>query len=196
VRLYDLTGPEPRPQEWQANGQAVVLTLVLPGSGWLVTGNDRGRVVVWRRQGPAEPARLFNLQGHEGPVIAGACTPDGRRLVTGSVDGTTRLWDLPEGPPAEPLTLPQGVLLPGRGDGLTLLAVSPDGRRLVTAGVSGTLRLWTLRRQDLLEIVRSLGGEEALGRLEWARTLPAEVLPPHSDLLKDLVPEQEDPPGR
>ena len=53
---------------------------------------------------------LCPLTGHTGGVVAVAWSPDGTRLLTGSTDGTTRMWDATSG-------LPIGftiVTLPGR----------------------------------------------------------------------------------
>lgn len=38
--------------------------------------------------------QLATLSGHEWIVTCVAFSPDGRRLVTGSMDGTARIWDL------------------------------------------------------------------------------------------------------
>jgi WD40 repeat protein len=38
---------------------------------------------------------LATLTGHEDWVVAVAVTPDGDRIVSGSGDGTVRVWELP-----------------------------------------------------------------------------------------------------
>ena len=72
------------------------------------------------------------------PVQSVAVTPDGRRLVSGSGDGTLRLWDAQTGQPiGAPLTGHQGRVLS--------VAVTPDGRRLVSGGDDDTLACGTRR---------------------------------------------------
>jgi WD40 repeat protein/serine/threonine protein kinase len=64
------------------------------------------------------------LLGHEAPVLAVAYSPDGRRLVTGSRDGTARLWDTTTGK--------QLFLLKGHKARVTFATFSPDGRCVLT----------------------------------------------------------------
>src|SRR5262249_19120136 len=67
---------------------------------------------------------------HFGEVYQAEFTPDGRRVVTASLDRTARVW---EGVTGQPLTPP----LPHRRP-VVHAAFSPDGRRVVT--VSGAAR--------------------------------------------------------
>ncbi|TDM06546.1 MAG: hypothetical protein C4K60_18650 [Ideonella sp. MAG2] len=69
------------------------------------------------------------LVGHRGEVHAVAMTPDGSRVVTGSYDGTVRLWDGRAG------TLQQ--TLRGHGDKVVAVAVSADGGTVFSAGLDG-----------------------------------------------------------
>jgi WD40 repeat protein len=74
-------------------------------------------------------------------TIAALATPDGRPVaVTGSWDGTVRVWDLDAGVPVgEPLT--------GHTRGVRAMAalVLPDGRPVaVTGSWDGTVRVWSL----------------------------------------------------
>lgn len=79
------------------------------------------------------------LTGHTGDVVALTVTPDGRRLITGSVDGTARVWDLTaDDPGAEPR------VLAGHEGALTSLALDSTGRRLATGGADGSIALWQL----------------------------------------------------
>jgi WD40 repeat protein len=63
-----------------------------------------------------------------------AFSPDGRLALTGSQDGTARLWEVasskPLGPPLE------------HKSEVTCVAFSPDGRLALTGSQDGTARLW------------------------------------------------------
>lgn len=85
----------------------VVAVALSPDDKWLVTGT--------RRISPSEPrflreeaqtneivVRLWDLgngkelrrfKGHDAAVVSITFTRDGKRLITGSLDGTTRVWD-------------------------------------------------------------------------------------------------------
>ncbi len=80
---------------------------------------------------------LRQFSGHKEPVYCAAFTPDGRRLVSGSADGTVLVWEVGSG--AGPRSLDVG----GKSAVLSV-AVSPDGRRLLTGDANSRLRLWNL----------------------------------------------------
>jgi WD40 repeat protein len=63
-------------------------------------------------------------------------TPDGRRVVSASVDTTLKVWDLETGRPL--------ATLEGHTHGVTACAVTPDGRRVVSASDDRTLKVWDL----------------------------------------------------
>lgn len=69
---------------------------------------------------PFRPLR----RGHGGRVTSVAWSPDGKRLATGSVDETVKIWDAVTG--KELLTLN------GPGSAVTCVAWSPDGKQLAT----------------------------------------------------------------
>jgi WD40 repeat protein len=74
------------------------------------------------------------LLGHEGPIRVVSFSPAGKRLLTGSDDGTAWLWDIAAG-----TTI---VVLRGHGAAVTGAAFSPDGKRVITGSKDGTARLW------------------------------------------------------
>lgn len=71
---------------------------------------------------------------HEGPVAAVAFSDDGARVVTGSADGTARVWDAATG---APLTPP--LHHPGPVD---LAKIRGDGTRILTVGDDHVVRIW------------------------------------------------------
>lgn len=104
----------------------------LPG-GRLAVGLDTLVVEIWdlrRRE------RLGVLRGHSGGVTSLALVMPGALLVSGSLDKTARVWDLPNGA-ACVLTL-EGHAATVRG-----VAALPDGR-VATCSHDKTVRIWVV----------------------------------------------------
>lgn len=80
-----------------------------------------------------EPYR--RLGGRSGIVWSVAYLPGRCRVVSGSDDGSIRIWDASTGRPVvNPLL--------GHWDAVMSVAVSPDGRRVCSGGRDNTIRLW------------------------------------------------------
>ncbi len=79
--------------------------------------------------------RAIPLKGHEGSVHSARLSPDARRAVTASEDGSARVWDTESGQML--------FALNGHGAALTHARFSPDGRTILTASDDGTARLWS-----------------------------------------------------
>src|SRR5204863_8945204 len=78
--------------------------------------------------------RQLAVFGHSSVVNAANWSPDGKRVVTASHDGTARIWDAATGA--------ELVVLSGHRGAVDTAAFSPDGRRVVTASVDNTARIW------------------------------------------------------
>jgi WD40 repeat protein len=77
---------------------------------------------------------MLTLVGHSDQVISAAFSPDGKRIVTGSMDETARLWEANTGK--------EVLALRGHTAFVSSVAFSPDGKRIVTASGDGTARVW------------------------------------------------------
>ena len=90
----------------------------------------RLELAAWR----ADITRLRWFQKSEGPVRAMALSRDGRTALTGSLNGTARLWDVgsgqPKGPPLK------------HDDRVSAVAFSPDGHTALTGSWDWTAKLW------------------------------------------------------
>ena len=103
ARLWDLTASNPDAASTALRGhEDTILALAMsPDSRWLVTGggdllSDAGdnAARLWDLTAPDPAAASVVLRGHEDWINALAISSDGHWLVTGSRDGTARLWNL------------------------------------------------------------------------------------------------------
>jgi len=124
------------------------------GSGTIVWEVRGGRTLA---QIPAEDVLAFSPDGAElalgnlevwsvaklhkvaslrpgGDVASAAFSPDGRRLVAGSREGSIRVWNLQS--PAEP------AVLAITGPEVEAVAFSPDSRRVAATGYDRAVRIW------------------------------------------------------
>ena len=85
---------------------------------------------------PPGGALVRILAGHTAGVCAVAVTPDGHYAVSGSCDGTLRLWDLESGQMLRKLT--------GHTGWVNAVAVTRDGRHALSGATDRTLRVWDL----------------------------------------------------
>jgi WD40 repeat protein len=86
---------------------------------------------------------LFGLEGTGTVYDFGRFTPDGRRIVSGSLQGWTRLWSARTG---KAVTRRLG----GHAGPVAWATTSPDGRTLASGSTDGTVRLYDLRSQKPL----------------------------------------------
>jgi WD40 repeat protein len=97
----------------------------------------------------AADSGLAVFAGHDDSVYAAAFSPDGLGIVTGSNDGTARLWDARTGVELAVLRGHQGPVF--------AVAYSPDGRRVVTASADQTARIWDVATGTPLKTLEGHG---------------------------------------
>ena len=78
---------------------------------------------------------LLTLKRHGASIRSVVFSPDGRRILTASFDGTAKVWDADSG--LELLTLKNE-----RAWVCWSAAFSPDGRQIVTGTEDNTAKVW------------------------------------------------------
>jgi WD40 repeat protein len=78
--------------------------------------------------------QLRELQGHTRTVTSVAFSPDGSRIVSGSLDSSVRVWDARTGEHLRELQ--------GHTDSIWSVAFSPDGNRIVSGSYDKSVRVW------------------------------------------------------
>ena len=117
------------------------------------------------------------LLGHTGEITGLAFSPDGRLLVSGSLDETVRMWDVNR---RNQIGLP----LTGHSGAVRSVAFSADGQTFVSGGDDNAVILWSISAIQLSEDVGDANNFATLkaracqtaGRnltqAEWAQYLP------------------------
>jgi WD40 repeat protein len=126
---------------YSPNGQTIAISLDSPNNMAQLLAAQTGRV-------------LLSYVGHTAKVSGVAFSPDGALLVTGSADGTARVWNTATSQIVR-------ILAPTPHNGLSVLSVafSPDGKTILTANSDHTTRLWSVSSGQILYSVTSQGGD-------------------------------------
>ena len=91
------------------------------------------------------------LHGHTGHINSGEFSRNGQYIVTGSDDGTVRIWDTQ--------TYSQfGDALTGHTDAVWSACFSPDGTLVVSTSADETVRIWNARSQAHEQVGESFTG--------------------------------------
>ena len=104
----------------------------------ILVGTDTGIPELWSLR---ERRRTLTFKGHSDEVNCVAFLEGDVSVVTGSGDGTAKLWDRQTG---EVLHTFEHV------DPVTSLAAFPDGTKILTGTGGGTARVWDARTGDIL----------------------------------------------
>jgi WD40 repeat protein/serine/threonine protein kinase len=147
AKIWDAAGGR-GPLNFESHTGRVTCVSWSPDGKRLATASADDTARIWDAAGGGE---LLTLQGHTSPVhpivwangvLSVSWSPDGKRLATGSGDGTAKVWDAAGGPAR--LTLDARTLA------VSSVSWSPDGKRLATGGWDGTAKVWDAAGGQLL----------------------------------------------
>jgi WD40 repeat protein len=105
-----------------------------------------------------KPALVLEVGGHSAPARALAFSPDGKQLISASLDRTVRVWDPITAEQLRVFRLPAG---PGMQGELYAVAVAPDGKTVAVAGFGlkvGAQRIIPIYLLDLTTGTLAPGG--------------------------------------
>lgn len=141
------------------------------GAAWsndgesFITGGADNTCAVFQWKPGTEPKQAARYLGHSKPVVAVAFLPDGKQVVSASVDQSIQLWD--------PRTARQEKSMDNHLRPISDLAVRPPGvgqtspAMVATTGEDRTVRLWQPAVGRLVRFIR-LGSIPRVAR--WSNT--------------------------
>ena len=88
----------------------------------------KGRLMSW----PAPPLEWI---GHADAITCTSYSPNGHQIISGSRDGTIRIWDAETG-------VVIGEPIKGHTGAVKSVAYSPDGRHVISGSADMTIRIW------------------------------------------------------
>jgi WD40 repeat protein/DNA-binding XRE family transcriptional regulator len=106
-----------------------------PDGQYMVTVEESGVVRILNIQ--TEQEILQFTHDHASGLNSIRFSPDGKLILTGSIDGTAALWDSLDGKSLQHYF--------GHSGSIVNVAFSPDGNYIFTASGDGTARLWNLQ---------------------------------------------------
>jgi WD40 repeat protein len=136
-----------------------------PNGRLLASGGEDGLLRIWdvdkltsflHRLWGSRTLRI--LRGHRGSIIAVAFTPDERFMISGSIDGTVRIWGQPDVNGVWRLfSMLRGTQTLHRlihnGD-VTALALSPDGETIAVGTSDKEIHLWDTQSGQHLRVLK------------------------------------------
>nr|WP_290223891.1 NB-ARC domain-containing protein [Trichocoleus desertorum] len=140
----------------QGHSNSIYAIALSPDQQWLASGHEDQTLRLWNLNAadgepPAlaisgnslanPPTKIF--RGHTNRIFGVAFTPDGKTLVTGSLDRTLKLWNVQTGECLKTLQ--------GHSSWVWATALSPDGKLVASGSYDHLVKLWDLSSGECLK---------------------------------------------
>ena len=175
IRIVDLSRAT---VEYTLDERGPIGAMAFSPDGQRLAASSGDQVRLWDWQQRSGPLADLHT-GHSGRVTSVQYSPDGNWLVTASLDGTAKLWDLR-------LSQCAATFAPGTyKSGMSVALFTPDGQSIITAGDDGQIRVWDVTSTigktattttDDSDLHKELGVKKAMAA-ERSRRLAAEATP-------------------
>ncbi|HEY9859571.1 MAG TPA: NB-ARC domain-containing protein [Candidatus Obscuribacterales bacterium] len=141
----------------QGHSNSIYAIALSPDQQWLASGHEDQTLRLWNlsaRDGSESPALAAStnswanpptkiFRGHTNRIFGVAFTPDGKTLVTGSLDRTIKLWNVQTGACLKTLQ--------GHTSWVWAIALSPDGKMVASGSYDHLVKLWDLSSGECLK---------------------------------------------
>lgn len=118
----------------------------------VLTGAEDGIIRLWE---PSSGKLVVALRHHFDSVTSINCTLSGKRIASGSQDGTALILEV-----AEDQLLPPRILmtLTDHNEGVTSVAFSGDEKLIITGSADGVARIWDAANGNCLQVLKGHTG--------------------------------------
>ncbi|MGB3207244.1 MAG: hypothetical protein WBB28_19845 [Crinalium sp.] len=115
-----------------------VESLAISPDAYIAAGSVNGIINLWQlRTG----VLINSFKGHSGQVTSGVFSFDGQTYISGSADGTIKIWHQENS--GKLTESPLQILANDQTTSVVSIAISSDGKILVSGSSDGTIKIWT-----------------------------------------------------
>lgn len=106
----------------------------------LVSGSQNGIVKAWKDARNKDD--VLDIKAHDEEITCIAVNPNRESFVTGSKDGTAKLWSVEEAK--------EEVMFGKIREGVTAVTFTPNGKKLIMGSEDKIIRIWSVKKKGII----------------------------------------------